>query len=332
MNKAFLVLFFLFSFGKLLAQDPGYDTAYIEKSVDKLIFRTYVSRKYTDFRFDNPSIRFEPNSTLNLGVGFTYQKFTLNLGVPVSFLNPNIQKDWPRFFDLQSHAYPQNWVLDFFGQFYKGYIAHDYPRSEEHLLRKDLQVLKVGVSANYVFNGNKLSLKAAFHQSEIQKKSAFSPMLGFEVYRAKVSGDSLLIPGELLPKGNFSRADFFHLGPSVGLAGTLVFGKGFFISGSASGNAGLGFSKADQDSETREIGINTGVFLRGFVGYNGQKFSINGNYVLKNLHLNEVNSISQELNTGNYRINLVYKFSPGPNFNRAYTKFNPLQIIQRMFD
>ena len=332
MKFASLALFLLLIIGSLNGQDLGYDTAYIEKPDNQFVFRTYVSRKYTDLLFKDPSIRYEPNSTLNLGVGFTYQKFTLNLGVPVGFLNPNRQEDWPRFFDLQSHAYPQNWVIDLFGQFYQGYILNGFEGGEEALLRKDIRVTKLGLSVNYLLNGDQLSLKAAFHQSEIQKKSAFSPMLGFEIYRAGIRGDSLLIPRQLEPTGNYTREDFFHFGPSVGVAGTLVFGKGFFITGSASGNAGLGFSKADRDPETKEIGVRTGLFLRGFAGYNGKRFSVNGNYVFKNLGLNPVNGISQEVNTGNYRINLIYKFQPGEKFQRSFNRVNPLQIIQRMFD
>lgn len=326
-----VLVFFLFS-GLVLAQDLGFDTAYIEQNHDKMILRTYLSRKYTNLDLGEPQGLYEPNSGLNFGVGVTFQKFTLNIGVPLSFLNPDRKEDWPGFLDLQSHAYPQNWIIDLFGQFYNGYFIRDFKSSGEDYLRKDLRVVKLGASASYLFNGEKLSFEAAFHQSEIQKKSAISPMVGFEVYRSRISGDSLVVPGGNEILGNFNSADFWQIGPNVGFAGTLVFGKGFFLSGAASGNAGLGIAQADKNSDTRSFAFKTGYFLRGFAGYNGERYSVNISYVYKNLDLENLGTVSPDLNTGNYRLNLVYKLNPGPKLVKTYTKLNPLQILQRMFD
>lgn len=326
------VLVLILSFGIASAQEYAYDTAYIEKTKDKMILRTYVSRKFTDLDLGDAVGLYEPNSGLNFGVGVTFQKFTLNIGVPLAFLNPNRKEDFPSFLDLQSHAYPQNWIIDLFGQFYNGYFIRDYQQSGEDYLRKDLRVVKLGASASYLFNGRKLSFEAAFHQSEIQKKSALSPMVGFEIYRSRISGDSLVIPEEIQVLGNFTTADYWQIGPNVGLAGTLVLGKGFFLSGAASGNAGLGIAQAEKDSSTRSYGFKTGYFLRGFAGYNGDRFSINASYLYKNLDLENLQNATPNLNTGNYRINLVYKINPGPKLVKTYTKFNPLQIMQQMFD
>ncbi|GMQ31319.1 DUF4421 domain-containing protein [Algoriphagus confluentis] len=319
-------------FGSSWAQRSTYDSTYIEKTVDQMILRTYVSRKYTNLDYGKSVGLYEPNSGLNLGVGITYQRFTLNIAAPFGFLNPNRIEDWPQFLDLQLHSYPQNWIFDLFLQFYRGYTLSDFQDSGAEYRRRDLRLVKLGLSANYLFNGEKFSFEAAFHQSEIQKRSAFSPMLGFEVYRVRISGDSLLIPEELGVPGNYSRGDFFQIGPSAGLAGTLVFGNGFFITGAASANLGLGTGKADENKDSRAISLMPGYNLRGFAGYNGRKFSINGSYVFKNLLLAEIQGISQEANTGNYRVNLVYKIHPGPKLDKTFTKFNPRQILKRMFN
>jgi hypothetical protein len=331
--KSFLLSFLLFIsvFNLLKAQTQGVDTTYIKESPEKMILRAYISRKYTELNYGEPIGVYEPNSGLNLGVGFTFQKFTLNVAVPVSFLNPERQKDWPGFLDLQSHIYGNSWIIDLFGQFYRGYIIKDFKGSQEDYLRRDIRVVKLGVAASYLLNGDKLSFEAAFHQSAIQKKSAISPMFGFEAYRVRISGDSLIIPEETqaIP-GNYERGDFYQVGPNAGLAGTLVFGKGFFLSGAASGNLGLGFSKANQDKETRNVELMTGYFLRGFAGYNGNRFSINGSYVYKHLNLAKQAEIQNSANTGNYRINLVYKITPGPKFVKTYSKFNVVQILNRL--
>lgn len=330
-----LVLIFLLmmSSGILIAQDNGVDTSYIKETPEKMILRTYLSRKYTEINYGDQIGVYEPNTGLNFGVGVTFQKFTLNIGVPVSFLNPDRKEDWPSFLDLQAHMYPTSWIIDLFGQFYTGYFIKEFSNTGEDYLRKDIRVVKLGASASYLFNGEKLSFEAAFHQSAIQKKSAFSPMVGFEAYRVRISGDSLILPeinGPIL--GNYSRGDFLQMGPTAGFAGTLVLGKGFFVSGAASGNLGLGISKADQDKETKNVELMPGYFLRGFAGYNGDRISINVNYVYKQLDLTKLQEISHSANTGNYRLNLVYKINPGPKLTKTYTKLNPLEIKKRIFD
>ncbi len=335
MRPSSLILLFLLFLAPTLAksQIKPVDTTYVKEMPEKMILRTYVSRKFTEINFGDQVGLYEPNSGLNFGVGVTFQKFTLNVGVPLSFMNPDRQEDWPSFLDLQSHVYLTNWMLDLFGQFYKGYLIKDYYSPEEDYLRQDIKVTKIGVSGSYLFNGDKLSFTAAFHQTMIQKRSAFSPMLGFEAYHVRIKGDSLILPerdGPIL--GNYSRGDFIQVGPNGGLAGTLVFGKGFFLTGAVSGNLGLGISKADKDKETRSVELMPGYFLRGFAGYNGERMSINGSYVYKGLELAKQQDISHSVNTGNYRINLVYKINPGPKLTKTYTKFNPLQIISRIMD
>lgn len=329
--RLFPVLFLFFISGLLDAQTKGVDTTYIKETPEKMILRAYLSRKYTEINYGDQVGVYEPNSGLNLGLGFTFQKFTLNVAVPVGFLNPERQEDWPRFLDLQSHIYPQNWIIDLFGQFYNGYIIKDYYGTDEDYLRKDIRVVKLGASASHLFNGEKMSFEAAFHQTAIQKKSAFSPMAGFEAYRVRISGDSLIFPeADGAIPGNYSRGDFYQVGPTAGFAGTLVFGKGFFLTGAASGNLGFGFSKAEQNKETRNFELMTGYFLRGFAGYNGKRISINGSYIYKHLNLTKQQDISPSANTGNYRINLVYKITPRPKFVKTYSKFNVVRLLDKI--
>jgi hypothetical protein len=315
--------------GFLEAQTKGVDTSYIRETPEKMILRSYVSRKYTEIDYGAPGL-YEPNSRLNFGFGVTYQKFTLNLALPVGFMNPDRKDDWPMALDLQVHVYPQSWMFDLFGQFYNGYMIKDHYGPGEDYLRKDVKVVKLGLGAHYLFNGEKISMEAAFHQSAIQKKSAFSPTVGFEIFRVRISGDSLVIPENVPIPGNYQRADFYQVGPSAGAVGTLVFGKGFFLTGAASGNLGLGFSKADKDGDTNEFKLKPGYFLRGFAGYNGERFALTGSYIHRQLDLADLQDISQSANTGNYRIHLVYKINPGPRLTKTYTKLNPLNILNRI--
>ncbi|MFN3999495.1 MAG: DUF4421 family protein [Algoriphagus sp.] len=306
------------------------DTSYIDEKADVLVLRAYSSRKFTEYQVTNPALTFTPNTGLNTGFGFTFQKFTLNLAGPLGFLNPNREKDFPRTTDLQAHIYPTFWMIDLFAQFYNGY---KFPGSEGiGVPREDLSLQKIGVNANYVFRGDRVSIAAAFLQSAIQKKSAFSPFIGAEAYFLKISGDSLILPeANFNRERNYDRADFFHIGPNAGMIGTLVFGKGFFLTGSAAANLGLSISTPDSKKQERNTQFVPGYFLRGFAGYNGERFSLNFNYVYKNLNLSEVREVGQTINTGNYRFIFAYKINAGPKLTENFPKYNPMKIVQRLF-
>ncbi|NVJ87536.1 MAG: DUF4421 domain-containing protein [Algoriphagus sp.] len=337
-SRFLLILLAFLSFGlnPIWAQQAEYDSNYVEVHPELFVLRFYFSKKYSNLNINVPdqdrNLIYRPNSGNNLGLGFTYQKFTLNIAGPVSFLNPNRQPDFPKYLDLQAHIYPRKMIIDVFGQFYNGFVLSKDQLlfSDQNYLREDIKLRKIGLNVNYLFNGEKMSLQAAFNQSHIQKRSAFSPFVGFEVYGGKVSGDSLLIPSsEQLDLINFQRMDYFQLGPNAGAAGTLVFGKGFFLTGVTGVNLSTGYSKWENGSSQKKWGVFPTFFLRGFAGYNSRKFSINANYVWKNLGLVEDAPFDQGVLTGNYRINFIYKFSVGKSFERKFQKFNPMQWISK---
>lgn len=306
------------------------DSSYIQEEPEVLVARLYLSKKYTDLRFPTQGIRYLPNSGLNTGLGFTYQKFTLNLAFPPGFLNRGREKDFPRFLDLQAHFYPVHWMVDFFGQFYTGYRLPQGLGSGSTYLRPDLELRKLGLHVNYLFAGDKISINAAMHQSAIQKRSAISPMLGFEVYRVQVAADSLVLPQGLGADENYQQADFFHAGPNLGLLGTLVFGKGFFATGAFSGNVGLGTAWNRNPGGQREgWDLNLGYHARAYVGYNGSRFGVNANYVYKSLRLPSLGGLIQEANTGNYRVNLVYKIRPSKTFASTFSRYSPTRILRK---
>ncbi|MCE7058043.1 DUF4421 domain-containing protein [Algoriphagus sp. AGSA1] len=336
----FQVLFVCFSFLVLqnaFCQFGGYDSAYVEAQPDKFGLRLYLSKKYTDLNVRVPDHStpyvFKPNSGLNTGVGFTYQNLSINIAFPLSFLNPDRQKNWPFSLDLQSHIYAPKVIVDFFGQFYGGYRieTEDLSRNAEDYLREDMRLTAVGVNFNYLFSGERLSLAAAFTQADIQKKSAYSPFVGFEVYGGKMKGDSLLLPAAEVPTSvNFQEAGYFQAGPNAGMAGTLVIRKFFFLTGVAAVNLSVGYSKWESLTQSRGWGVVPTYYLRGFAGYNGERFSVNVNYVYKNLNLVKVGVYDQAVNTGNYRVNLIYKITPSQKFKKGFKKVNPLSILSKL--
>lgn len=338
MNFRQILLLFLFLLYFQNAQGqtvkPTFDTGYVESHPERINLRLYLSRKFTNLVVSEPEENrkyvFQPNSGLNLGVGITYQNFTLNLAVPVGFLNPNRYQNWPRFLDLQSHAYPRRMIIDFFGQFYQGYsIRNNFLKNTtEDYLREDMRLNLVGINFNYLFRGERISIAAAFNQSAIQKKSAFSPFIGFEVYAGSMKGDSLLLPtNENLDVLNYSRSSYFQFGPNTGTAATLVLGKGFFFTAVASVNLSVGYAELENQDEFRNWGVLPTYQVRAFLGYNTDKFSINTNAVYKNLAIVKVGSVDQAVNTGNIRFNLIYKLNASTKFEKGFQKINPLRLL-----
>lgn len=333
-----LLIFFLKSLGAIA--QSGYDPDFVEVFPNQLGFRTYFSKKYTNILLSAPdeSGRFvyRPNSGNNLGLGLTYRDFTVNIGVPFEFLNQNRRTDFPNYWDLQAHIYPRKMIIDLFGQFYSGYSlsADQFSQPSIRYDREDVKTQKLGLNVNYLVFGEKLSLQAAFNQTHIQKRSAFSPLIGFELYGGQLTGDSLLIPSQEPWMGErLEQLDFFRFGPNVGLAGSLVFGKGFFFTAVASIHSSVGFADAKGLRDLKRWSVLPSYFLRGFFGYSTGKFSINANYVWKNLPLGPGDyPLGVTLNTGNYRINFVYKFSMGEAFDKNYQRLNPLRIFRKAKD
>lgn len=340
-----LLAFFIFCCSIIppsLAQDSKsnlnkfYDSAYVTEQPDMMGLRLYFSKKFTDLIVNVPGqdrrFSFQPNSGRNLGVGFTYQKFSLNLAFPIGFLNKDRYQDWPLFLDLQAHVYPKKMIIDFFGQYYNGFSMDRrfLTESAEDYAREDISLLKLGLNYNYLFNGEKISLAAAFNQSATQKRSAFSPFVGFEVYGGRIKSDSLLLPNnEEVDNLNFNQTNFFQFGPNAGLAGTLVFWKHFFVTAVVSGNLSLGYASYENQSKTDRLGLIPTYFLRGFMGYNGKRYSVNINYVYKNLNLIPNGPFDQALNTGNYRLNFIYKIHPGDKFKAKFQKINPARLFSK---
>lgn len=302
------------------------DTTYYVQFKKMLTTRVYTSRKYTTLVLgDNVSdtrFRFEPNTNLNLGVGASYNDITLNIAVGFPFMNPNMDRVDGRYLDLQAHVYPKNWVIDFFGQFYNGYylqkVNGELLSEAEKTVFPDMKVRKFGLNVQYLFNGEKLSLKASFLQTAWQKKSAGSLLGGFEIYGGNAFNPYPIPfePDNPLSR-EFSRVAFLQFGPNLGYVATLVVKKHFFLTGLVSSSLSLGYSDMEQNMDFyKKWNITNTFFLRGFAGYNGPVWSINANYVHANLGLPKVEDFSNQLMTGNYRINFIYRFDVGPKLKK----------------
>jgi hypothetical protein len=313
------------------------DTNYIQTFPEHITGRFYLSQKYTNFEIVDDSnavnILYEPNTTLNLGVGVTINSFTLNLAYGFDFLNPDQGQGRTRYLDLQSHIYSRKLVVDFFGQFYKGLyldntaeLAPDF--EDPYYVRPDIYEQVLGGSVQYVFNHRKYSYRSGLVQNERQLKSAGSFLLGVDAYYGLMLGDSALIPSFAKDLGfgekkEIDRYTFFRAGPNIGYAHTFVVAKKFFAMLSLSVSVGFGSYSIRQPGEgiQQEQGISASAFGRFALGYNDEKWYLGLSVVDNSIDSNSSPSqVYATFGVGNVRLNYARRFLPGPKVRKVLDK------------
>jgi Domain of unknown function (DUF4421) len=318
-------LFFLLSISAAGQKNPVFDSSYYKTYPKQVTGRFFFSKKYTGFTMDAPKgerpLRYRPNTSFSTGVGATYGALTLNLGFGLGFLNPNKdEKGKTSSIDLQSHIYTRKWVIDLYGQFYKGYYLS--PRglasteTDNYYLRRDIRVNLLGASVYRLLNSKQFSYRAALLQNEWQKKSAGSFLVGGEIYTGVIKADSTLVPGMLAAsyaQRDIIKTSFTEFGPGIGYAYTGVYKEHFFATGSISLNGDIGFVKeytaTGSDNKTT---ISPNITLRAVAGYNSDNWSATVSWVNNNINLKGNYPDGQYLiRTGNFRITLAKRFKPG---------------------
>lgn len=296
------------------------DTSYISSYVRKLTGRVYMSQKYSRLRMNNSRMRltYKPNTSLNLGVGATYESLTLNLAYGFDFLNPDHGQGKTKYLDLQSHLYSRHWVTDVYGQFYRGYYLKPQEiKSDSYYLRPDLKLRMVGASVYRLSNGERFSYRAAFVQNEWQKKSAGSWLYGAEIYYGVIKADSALKPSVLAPEYTIEKVRFYKLGPGGGYAYTWVLNRHFFATGSLTANLNLTMSHEyeDEQHETR-LHVRPNVNYRAVLGYNSRLWNVNVSLVNSDVGLAGASRTEYLIRTGNYRLTVAKRFDPGKKLRK----------------
>lgn len=293
-----------------------YDSSYIAEYDGYLVGRLLINRKYTGLNVRNDvgnyNVRYRPNKTFSVGAGVTYKFATLNLSVGV--IQPSEDKGRTRHLDLQLHKIGRRSVTDLLFQFYKGFYIPQgrYAQgSAEYYLRPDISVDAIGIAHQYIFNHRKFSYRAAFQQTELQKRSAGSFTAGVELFMGRFAGDSTVFPSQLTSQESMYKMKFIEIGPSVGYIHTWVYKKLFFTAGGAV-SLNFGINKFyERETETTYPGFSPNSVIRLSTGYNVGKWSFNLLFLSRALHLPDFENRSVLFNTGNIRMNLVYRFRPG---------------------
>ncbi|BDD06468.1 DUF4421 domain-containing protein [Aureibacter tunicatorum] len=314
---------------KLFSNESPVDTTYIIDYTDRITARLYSSIKFTNvYVVDNSldeTLHYKPNDNLNLGFGANYKFIGLNIGLNFPFINNRDHDKYgnTKYLDLQSHLYMRKHVIDFIGQFYRGYYLENsdhaiknFPK-DKYYIRPDIKTTSLGLVYNYVFNHKKYSYRAAFLQNEWQKKSAGSFLLGGNVYNVVTKADSSIVPSNInyvnfIDSVNFNQSYQFGLGVNGGYAHTFVIKSKLFFAISATIGVGFGGVRLHQETEAsrEDIDVTFTAQLRGGFGYNSEKYYVGVSYV-NLLSQNQLGIPEAWLgfSTGNFRVNLVRRFT-----------------------
>jgi hypothetical protein len=279
--------------------------------------RVLISRKSTGMSYHNTergySLRYQPNKRFNIGGGFTYKFVTLKASVGI--LQPHKTRGETRDLDVQVHSYGRKFMTDILLQFYKGFYLPDRrfgTPANEYYVRPDLAVSAIGSSFQYIFNHRKFSYRAAFQQTEWQKRSAGTLLLGLELFMGRFRADSTIVPSELQvePSEGLRKMRFIEFGPNAGYAYTWVHKK-FFITTGASLGLSAGLNRyIEGSSGTTFTGFSPNTILRFSSGYSVKRWGINVLYLSTALRIPEFESKSVVVNAGTIRLNFIYRISP----------------------
>lgn len=306
------------------------DSSYIEDHTDKLTLRLFGSRKYTYYdmadRGLKERVRYRPNMANNIGVGAAYKFINLNFAFNLPFINDDDDTYGnTKFLDLQAHLYLRKLVVDFYGQYYKGYYEALPEKRISNALtrppvsfRPDIFNTDLGLHVQYIFNDERFSYRAAFMQNEYQKKSAGSFLAGGEIFTWQLRGDSALIPASLNVPG-FLGDDPFKATYTVGFAAnagyayTLVLAKYFFVTASVSAGAGLNHTRlrySDGRSSTTGWGWQFNNTVRLAAGYNSSRYFIGLHYIDMITRSNApLPRAHQVFGTGNLRFSIARRLT-----------------------
>jgi len=324
-NLTLLICLFASAASVAQRKQLPFDSSYYTTYPKMITGRVFFSQKYTSLKLEAPSplrsLRYIPNTSLNTGFGATYGILTVNVAVPVPFIDRNNdEKGKTKSLDLQTHLYTRNWVADLYGQFYKGYHlrpkGYASPDNSSYYIRPDMKVNVIGAAVYRLMNSDRFSYRAAFLQNEWQKKSAGSLLLGGEIYHGIIKGDSALVPStlaDLYPQKNINKTRFLEFGPGAGYAYTYVYKEHFFATASLTLNGDLSFVKEFREDNTtaNEVNVSPNFIFRAWIGYNSDLWAANVSWITNRIAVNGSSSdYKYAINTGNYRITLARRFNP----------------------
>ena len=266
----------------------------IEKIQTTFIFRPFYINQSTKLSFsDNDGIGkdliYKPNANGSVGFGINF----FNLGLSFSVKVPSSTSKRTKYGNTDYTNIRITYNMERIGinAFYLGYkgfylsnptdIESGWNYNLPFPQRKDIDVYSVGLYTHFIWS-DKFSYKAAFSQTERQKKSAGSLIIMIADRFTRIKNDSTFIP--LSQQANYNDINglkngiFNTVNVAPGYAYSFVY-KFFIFTNILAIGAGFQQQIYDMDNETK-FKVNVPYFFnfKSSLGYNSKKYFANITY------------------------------------------------------
>ncbi len=222
------------------------DTNYIRTFPDALTLKGYVNGKilFLDIedQKDGYELNYVPNGNNSLGFGLNYKWIGFSFGFKMVDENDKSIYGETGYFDFQTNFILRKGFINVYFQEYKGFylensasMIRDWPSGETYLIRPDIGVFSSGIDYTHIVKPEKFSYIASFSQTEVQRKSAGSVIMGGSMNYHRISADSSFIPQNLIYDDAFNQNQVTGVrgittNARFGYAHTLVALERFFLS------------------------------------------------------------------------------------------------------
>ena len=221
------------------------DSSFIDRhDIDRHNGALFMTLQNNDIRFaargENADV-FQ-NYTAGVGIRYRYKGYGLALAIPVVSLGRNSGTK-PTAFSASLQLFPGWWYVRAEGTWLRGF------ESESNDFRANDRMLYFRTDGFYVFNGRKLSARAALNLVNRQKKSAGSWLLHPSLSYLRYRSDSLLLNLPDQPGFVLNTYDHFQVGIGGGYGYSYVF-KRFAVTAFATSWAEFRFADFVGRNET----------------------------------------------------------------------------------
>jgi len=280
------------------------DSAYIGGYEQKLRVKGFLYGDLMSLALnegEDQTLDYVPNNPMNIGIGFTYKGFPLEIEIGHD-LGGKLEEKYleTQHFDLQLHNYGRKFATDVFLQKYRGLYIDDPDLSPEEANSPDISIFQASLVGQYVFNWKKFSYQAAFSQSERQLKSVGSFLLGTGIYYVRMNSDSSFVF-----RGH-SNIKSFQWGVNGGYAYNWVLKKYWLICGSLTMGINLGNDEVEAFF-SRSLRASPSMLTRVSAYYNRVHWSLGLSLVANLTTLEYSSDSSVDFSSGRFSLTYVQR-------------------------
>jgi hypothetical protein len=267
---------------------PVIDTGYCEDYTYKLTARAFLLFQNASLLINAENINkivYRPNVNLRVGLAGFWKWFGLGLSID----NPFYKTDKGKYgntstTDIRINAFGRSIVAELFMQRYRGfYIGSPVKADDTYYMLPDMKTFSLGISAYWIYNPKRFSIRAAFIQTERQKRSAGSLLVWPSFLYFRLSSETGIIPAEIMDAYNIpatsqlTNGDFYSVGLAPGYAYTFVFLKDFYLTGAVFPGVAAHYATFRNDLQSKnDFEFTFQLGGRFAVGYNSDKWFIGG--------------------------------------------------------